>query len=204
MNQKLNAVIFDLGKVVFDYAFSNAYNFWSLKSSKSTEEIRSKFKFGNDFEDFESGLISALDFYKSVNRNLETNLSYEEFCIGWNSIYLNEYTGISKVLNDLKNKYKIVALTNTNELHKPIWNDKFNNVITPFEKVFCSHEIKNRKPNIKAYQIVLEYLQFEVNSVLFIDDNEANIQTARELGLRTILAFDFDQMKNEIEKIIKE
>lgn len=50
-----------------------------------------------------------------------------------------------------------------------------------------SGEEKVIKPDPKIYRILLERYNLTAENTLFIDDNSANIETAKQLGFQTIV-----------------
>jgi len=56
---------------------------------------------------------------------------------------------------------------------------------TLFEKAFYSHEIHARKPDLEAYEKVIELSGVEPHETLFVDDLEKNILAAKKAGLKT-------------------
>lgn len=195
------AVIFDLGKVVFDLSFDRTFKFWANASGRQVDDIKRKFQFDNIFDKFEKNEIPSKQFRSEISRRLELNLSDQEFDEGWCDLYLDTYNGIDNLLADLKQNYKLVALTNTNIIHSKIWEIKYSDTLQYFQKIFSSHEVKARKPERKAYQIVLDYLQVEPQQTVFLDDNIDNIKGAEQLGLKTILVTSYEQMTDELRKI---
>lgn len=191
-------IIFDLGKVVFNLSFDRTFQFWSTASGRQLDGIKSKFRFDGLFDKFESGKISSKKFRAEVSQRLDLKLSDEAFDKGWCDIYLDVYNGIDNLLVDLKRNYKLVALTNTNIIHDRVWKAKYADTLRHFEKVFCSHELKTKKPESKAYQIVLDYLQVKPQQTIFLDDNINNIKGAAELGIGTILVKSQKQMRDEL------
>jgi len=198
ISQEYKAVIFDLGKVIFDYSFSKAYKFWATTANKSFEDIKGNFHFDKTFEDFESGKISADQFRREILQRLNLNLSNDDFDTGWCSIYLDTYSEIDKLLLDLKKKYRVVALTNTNIIHSSVWRVKYFNTLQHFEKIFCSYELGTRKPESKAFQIVLDYLQTKPTETIFLDDNIDNIKGAIQLDIATIWVTSQEKMNCEL------
>ncbi len=199
MKPQFKGIIFDLGKVIFNYSFSNAYEVWSKFTNLTAEEVRNKFKFDIYFELYECGRISTNQFRESVNEKLGAVLNNDDFELGWNSIYLDVYLGTDNLLKLLKENYRIVALTNTNELHKKIWSAKFEPILNNFENVFCSHEIGYRKPDYKTFETVIEYLKIEKKDLLFLDDNIINISSSKQFGINSLLVKNFEQMILELE-----
>lgn len=121
-------------------------------------------------------------------------LTDQAFDAGWGDLYLDTYRGIDNLLTQLKQQYQLVALTNTNRIHQPIWQTKYANTLQHFEQVFSSHELRVRKPKAKAYQFVLDYLQIKPAQIVFLDDNLDNVKGASQLGLQTILVTSYEQM----------
>ena len=73
-----------------------------------------------------------------------------------------------------------------------------NNEIKHFEKVFCSHEIGFRKPDIDIYKFVSESLNIEISKILFIDDDFQNINSAITFGFKTIHLKSSTNLTNEM------
>mgnify|MGYP001056638191 CR=1 FL=1 len=195
------AIIFDCGGVVFTCSFDNALNYWAMVSGKDTNEIKSKFDFDETFKKFERGEISSTAFRKHALSKLRLKISNEKFDKGWNSIYLDLVPGIKQLLQELKQKYRLVALTNTNEIHAKKWRIMYASILNYFEKVFSSHEIHARKPEQKAYNTVLNYLRLEPNEVIFLDDNPECVQAASKMNITSIHVTSFRQMFEELNKL---
>ena len=195
------AVIFDLGKVVFDLSFDRIFWFWANASGRYYDEIKSKFQFDDLFDQFEKADVTPEEFRAELSKRLGLMLTDQEFDEGWCALYLDTYHGIDTLLADLQQKYRLVALTNTNIIHSSVWKAKYDNSLRYFEQVFSSHELRERKPNAKAYQIVLDYLRVEPQQAVFLDDNIDNIRGADQLGLKTILVTSCEQMTAELRTI---
>jgi len=193
------AIIFDLGKVVFDLSEDRAFQSWANSSGRSLHDIKSKFAYDEVPEIFETAEISATQFRSIISSRLDIHLSDADFDKGWCDIYLDKYDGIDNLLIDLKGNYKLVALTNTNIIHATVWPLRFAGTLSHFEKIFSSHEIAARKPDAKAFKIVLDYLQCKPAEVIFLDDNADNIHGADELGIETILVTSQEKMRAELK-----
>jgi len=193
------AIIFDLGKVVFDLSFDKVFHFWAHASGRPYAEIKNRFQFDNVLDKFEKDEISPKEFRAEILKRLDFTLTNQEFDKGWCDLYLDTYRGIDNVLANLKYNYHLVALTNTNSIHSKAWNTKYASTLWHFQKIFSSHELKERKPDAKAYRIVLDYLQVEPQHVVFLDDNIENIKEAEQLGMKAILVTSFEQMTTELQ-----
>lgn len=69
-----------------------------------------------------------------------------------------------------------------------------------FHPVLLSYEIGVKKPNPEAFKILLETLQKPASHVLFIDDRQENIESAKSLGIDSIQFISPEQLKKELEE----
>lgn len=196
--RKYKAIIFDLGKVIFDLSFDRTFKYWAIISGLQLKEIKDKFEFDETFVMFEKDEITATQFRSKISERLKLKLTDQEFDEGWCDLYLEAYNGIGNLLIDLKKSYQLVALTNTNSIHSKVWLTKYADTLQHFEKIFCSHEMKVRKPEKEAYQAVFDYLNLPPYQTIFLDDNIENINGANNLGIKTILVSSPTQMINEL------
>jgi len=85
------ALIFDLGKVVFDLSFDRIFHFWAAASGQAASTIRDCFFFDALFDEFERGEVSAGEFRAEISRRLNLKLTDKIFDEGWCSLYLDTY-----------------------------------------------------------------------------------------------------------------
>ena len=197
---KYKALIFDLGKVIFEVSFEMAYAYWGKVGGLDSETVRKRFHFDLQYDLFSENKISAGEYAKHVAELIEIPLSQEDFETGWNRIYLDAFPGIEKTLVKLKKNYRLVALTNTNSVHARVWPGKYADVLQHFEKIFSSHETGLRKPEKKAYTMVLDYLGLTAGEVIFLDDTIPNIIGAEEAGIKGIVVLSSSQMIADLQK----
>lgn len=57
-----------------------------------------------------------------------------------------------------------------------------------FERLFISSETGFVKPDPRAVEDVLATLSLDPARVIFVDDKERNLQSARQLGVETLLS----------------
>jgi FMN phosphatase YigB (HAD superfamily) len=92
------------------------------------------------------------------------------------------------LLNSLKGRYRLFLFSNTNALHYEevdrIHRRQFNHALNDhFEKAYYSHLIGLRKPELAAFQHVLDDAGIAAHETLFIDDLLKNIEGAKAAGL---------------------
>jgi putative hydrolase of the HAD superfamily len=70
-----------------------------------------------------------------------------------------------------------------------------------FEVFFSSCYLGVRKPDIAIYRRVMDITQRDPSACVMIDDRELNLECARELGLKTILVKNLEQLKEDLAKL---
>lgn len=187
---------------MFDLSFDRVFQFWAAAANQPIETVKDNFQFDAFFDEFERGDVSNEAFRAEISRRLNLKLTDQVFDEGWCALYLDVYQGIDELLSSLKMKYQLVALTNTNSIHEQVWKTKYRESLGYFDKVFCSHELKTRKPEKQAYQPVIDYLGVEPQQIIFLDDSYTNTEGAAQLGIKTILVESPQQMRTDLHKIL--
>ncbi|MFI1772169.1 HAD family hydrolase [Thalassobellus citreus] len=181
----IKTIIFDFGNVFINLDIDGTLKrmFETLKIDAFSEEMIAF----NSF--YEQGLISTEEFIDFYSENFP-KLSKEELIDLWNFILKDFPKHRLDFLKTLKasNKYKLILLSNTNELHinwikdNVSFYDDFKNCFNTF---YLSQEIHLRKPNKDIFEFVLNENNLKANECLFIDDNKDNINTADTLKIKT-------------------
>ena len=118
----------------------------------------------------------------------------------WNAecMLKGEFTRSVDLLKRLKGEgYGIYGLTNWSAETIPLVYSKYN-FFQLFDGIVVSGEEKVIKPDPKIYRILLERYNLTAENTLFIDDNSANIETAKQLGFQTIVFDDFKNVSLQI------
>jgi glucose-1-phosphatase len=197
------AIIFDLGNVLINISYPRIFDYWSQVTGRKLDDaqgVKSEIIDGEEMR-FEVGQISAADFRRNVAAKIGFKINDSDFDKGWNNIFVGINPGIELVLKRLKPEYRLVGLSNTNQIHTDMWRKQYPEITKYFEKFFCSHEIGRRKPNADAFQIVLDYLQLAPVEVIFIDDNHANVEGANRLGITGILMQSAPQLVTDLHNL---
>ena len=90
-----------------------------------------------------------------------------------------------KLIKLLKKKYKVYGLTNWSAETLPLAMKRYE-FFHDLDGIVVSGDEKIVKPDRKLYEILLDRYAIHADESLFIDDNAANIETARELGFRVM------------------
>lgn len=197
-NNRIKAIVFDFGSVIAKTNKDEVATFISrtLHISK----------------------VEALDSLKQFKEEGNTDKNEEDFWINYaasNHIKLpirwkekldtakveatKEVPGMVDLVKELKKQgYQTALLSNILESQAPIkWRTGLYDLFHP---LLLSYAIEAKKPNPKAYEILLDALKLPPQAVLFIDNKEENIEAAKTLGIDGILFVDRDQLVQELKK----
>ncbi len=185
--KNIKHIIFDLGGVLLDIDYNKTED--ALKKLGIKNVVFSKKSQDNLFNLIETGKISKKEFIDKL-LSFSTTKKREEIIAAWNSILINLPKERIKLLKNLKNKFSIFLLSNTNEIHinglkNLLGENDYNEFINLFDKIYYSHIIGIRKPSKEAFYLILEENNLNKKNVLFIDDSSQHIKSANNIGINT-------------------
>jgi len=196
----ISSVISDLGKVLIDFDNSIFYRKISRHSSLSLEEIGPKIDVHSAIgKDFDAGKLSAHDFYRQVTRTLEARLEYDAFYDMYNDVFALR-PAIATILAELKPRYRLVMLSNTDVMRFGFIRSRFPEVMF-FDDYVLSYEVGFIKPDPRIYRIAVQKARAPASDCLFIDDRPENIEAARKLGLHTIQYSEGVDLKQALQAL---
>lgn len=181
-------IIFDLGGVLISLNVQETVQGLAALGIKFPDNQGVREKFMVLLRLFEVGGISPAGFRSKMRGLTPVAFEDEAFDRVWTSMLMDYSPGTIHLLLDLKNKYRLFLLSNTNVLHVPYFSEKLTaqtgaKMEDIFEKVYYSHVLNMRKPDREIYEYVLKDSGLEPYETLFIDDMEENVLGARELGI---------------------
>jgi len=191
----IEVIIFDLGKVIFDYDLEILVKAFADNSTdkKNFCDI-SDFLHLNDelFFGYEKGEISSKELYEKVKNILYLNVDYNKFCYIWNNIFTPNKDVIS-FIEKLSAKYPVSLLSNTNDLHFNFIKQNYESFFKKFKALHVSHLMGCRKPDKEIYQKVINFYNIKPEKLFFTDDLDINVKAARKEGIN---AFTFTGLEN--------
>ncbi len=185
-------IIFDLGGVILNIDFAlTAKAFESLGVTGFADHF-SQFKISPLFESYEVGGITNEAFFDAIRKATELNLTDEEITYAWNALLLDFPQQRIDLLLQLKQRYNIYLLSNTNALHANHFQAQLKQqtglyLEDIFHKVYMSHEVNMRKPGKEIYEYVLKDNNLKPEETLFLDDTHTNFSGSIEAGIDHVL-----------------
>lgn len=195
---EISTIVFDLGGVLIELDGPPIKDTWLNENLDYAENWR---RWGGSryVKAYETGVISSNEFITGVISELKLNVSDEAFrsaYISWPKAF---FPGTEKLLARLKTKYRLAFYSNTSELHLPRLLEEIG-LATYFERTFASYDIGYFKPDHDGYRHVLSEMNVFPEEVLFIDDNQMNVEGAEAVGMRARKAFQHDEVKRVLRE----
>ncbi len=107
--------------------------------------------------------------------------------------------GMIELVKDLQQQgYQTALLSNISKNHANV--KRRLGYYDLFSPALLSYEIGTRKPDPKAFQILLSQLQVPPQEIVFIDNQSKNVEAARSLGIDSILFVGREQLIQELKK----
>lgn len=190
----IKTIIFDLGNVVIFVSNVCAGLKISEYNFLKRHLIRAKIK------EYEKGKISTEEFYTWFNKKTRRNIDISRLDNMFEDVFsLNEKMG--SLLKKLKNNYRIIALSNTNEANYDFVLKKYD-ILTIFDDYVLSYKVGYLKPEKKIYELALEKALCKPEECVFIDDRKKFVNAAKKLGINSI-QYDYKN-HSYLEKTLEE
>ena len=180
------ALLFDLGNVVFEIDFNRAFARWAHHASCDAAILRERFSHDAAYRRHEIGAIGHEEYFDSLRASLQIDISNAQFLDGWNAIFLDEVPGISLALAQAAARMPVYAFSNSNAAHEACWSDRYGGTFAHFRKIFVSSTIGLRKPDAAAFQHVVDEIGVPAERIIFFDDSLSNVEGARACGLQAV------------------
>ena len=188
----VKAIVFDIGGVLIGlnlgrciHAFQEILGFYRIT------ELLDPYHQKGIYGDMEAGILSADDFRSQVLKDSRPGCKPSDVdrCMGALLCPMTEDT--VNTVKELGTRYPLYLLSNNNPIAMALINEEFRrNGIDPesfFTDQFISSEMKLLKPSREIYDEAVRRIGLPAGEILFIDDNETNVQAAREAGLQARL-----------------
>ncbi len=139
---------------------------------------------------FEAGFTSAEEFARSMVIEFQLDFGPEELIERFRTWPRGLFDGAIELVEELRSAHPplvIAALSNSNPIHwwEQIDGEKIRSL---FDRPFLSYEMKLVKPDRAVFVHVTKMLDLEPVEIVYVDDNELNVEAARAVGWRAHVA----------------
>ena len=183
-------LLIDFGGVLIDLNRRRCLEHFRQLGMPDVEGLLNDYRQEGFFQLHEKGLISDADFRGRIRQAAGRPLTDEAIDEAWNSFLDGIPAYKLDFLLELRNRYNVCLLSNTNAIH---WDYACahdfardgHRVEDYFDRIYLSYQMKMAKPDAEIFQAVLDDTRWTPEETLFIDDAEANCRAAQSLGIHT-------------------
>ena len=189
----ITSIIFDFGGVILNLNEKLTYQALMQLLNCNEQQLESYLAHNSVFHRYECGLMSTDEFVQYIQSLAPYTISTQKIADAWNAMLLDFPQVHVDLLLRLKTKYRTFLLSNTNDLHESAFTQNMKNqgiqysIHDLFERVYYSHTLHLRKPNVEIYETVIQRENLNPAHTLFLDDKLENLEGAKKAGLRTQL-----------------
>lgn len=182
LQRPLEAIIFDLGDVLFT---------WSAETKTNVPAtVLRQILSSNTWFEYERGRITREDCFEKVAHEFSLNKSQVEKAFKQAHLSLRPDEEVVAFLKDLRSdgKLKVYAMSNIGKEdfadleHKIDWS--------LFDGVYASGVVGMRKPDPEFFRYVLDNIKIAPDRVAFVDDKQENVASAESLGIESFVFND--------------
>ena len=199
----IKSIISDLGGVYFTAGTKQAVKKISKKYNLNSEEVSKFFGTKSEFGRlYRQGKIVSKKYWIEFEKMFGVKVNKEELTKLWISCH-KPIKGTINLIKKLRKKgIKIYFLSdNVKERSKHLQN-KFK-FLEDFDDGVFSHKVGLTKSDgIKVFKMALQKTRNKPSEVLFIDDEEDYVKTARILGMNAIHFKNAKQLEREIKQLL--
>ncbi len=206
MNDQFDVILFDLGGVLIELTGVPVMLNW-MNNVMAAEQLWEKWLSSPSVRKFETGRCSSDQFANSIVKEFKLPVTPKQFIQAFTYWPKRLYPGAIELLERLGRSYKLATLSNTNELHWNRFGAEFK--LTDYIKDhFLSFQLGLIKPDIDIFNYVIKSLtsptdrgSYPAERILFFDDNQLNIDSARKAGMTAYRVAGISELSDRVNNL---
>lgn len=204
--KNIRHIILDFGGVIINIEYNRTEQAFINLGITDFAERYSQLSQTSLFNDLETGRIGKEEFISTIRTFTQQAISDQQIIDAWNAMLLDIPLRRLQILQQLQIHFDTILLSNTNEIHEEAFNKilkaqcGFTSMSVFFDKVYFSHRVGMRKPDVEIFQMILDQTGFDPAKTLFVDDSPQHIEGAKKLGIQTIYLEKGMTIENDIFK----
>ena len=180
------ALIFDFGGVLLDWNPRNLF----IKFFDGDAARMEKFLVEIDFYAWNLELDKGRSFADGVAELTTRFPHYAHLIKAYDECWEESISGPIQATVDTLQPFKqsghsLYGLTNWSAEKFKLVNKKYA-FFSLFESILVSGVVRLAKPDVRIFQMMLDWIGRSASECVFIDDSEVNIAAARQLGFQTV------------------
>jgi glucose-1-phosphatase len=196
----IKTIIFDFGKVIAHFDHRLVSRRLSAHTHIPEPEVFAYLFGGRLEDDYESGRLGTQQVVDLAHDKLCLRCTKEELARLYADMFWpNE--GVCALVPRLAGRYRLLLLSNTNDLHARQFRPQFRDTLAHFDAVVCSHEVGHRKPARAVFEHCQRLARCAPDECVFIDDLPANVEGARAFGWQGIVYQNDAQLRRDLQAL---
>lgn len=193
-------IIFDIGGVLVHLDWDAVLTPMTKLSSKGAAAVRREVVNGPTVKESMLGRINPRQLHVNLCGSLGVELEYPEFLSIWVRL-LRANQEILPLVERLKSGYTLALGSNTDEVHHT-YCEQHVPALAQFDESFLSFRMGLLKPDPQFFRYILSKLGASPNDCVFIDDTAENVESARGLGMTSLLFTSNDDLQKSLTAIL--
>ena len=194
----MDAVLFDLGKVLLDWSPRYYYERFFAHDAPGLARFLDEVVAPEWILEMDRGVPMAEAIAARQRRYPEHAELIARWREGWPEMLRGEIAGTVAVLEELAARgRRLAALTNFSRETWPVARARFG-FLGRFEHVVVSGEVGMVKPDPRIYRLAIDRCALEPARTVFVDDMAANVAAARAEGLHAVRFTTPERLRAEL------
>lgn len=188
----VKVLLFDLGGVIIDLDRSQCVKALTEIGMKGAEELLGLYAQQGAFLLLETGKVSPAEFRDIIRKEIDGEVTDSQIDDAFNKFLIGLPIERLRLLRQLREKYKVYMLSNTNAI---MFDSKIDELFRQdgltvndyFDGLGLSYESGYAKPEKEIFDYLLDKFNLQSADILFFDDSQKNLDAAAALGFKTYL-----------------
>lgn len=183
-------VVFDMGGVLVELGPLNEL----LELPVSAETFWPRWLASDTVRNFERGACSVEDFGAGLVEEFSLDIDPAALIDNFSRFPRGLYPGAAALVAAAGARAETAILSNTNALH---WDHQPDGAVirAMADRQYLSYRLGLLKPDPAIFRHVIDDSGLAADDILFLDDNQINVDGARAVGLRAERTFGVDEAK---------
>ena len=188
----MTVVLFDLGNVLVEVTGYRVIADWLGESD--LDAVVAHWLESPTVQQFERGQCSVDTFASAILSDYQIDMTPTDFLAAFKAWPQGLSAGAAQLVRDANRSSTVACFSNTNVIH---WNSQTDHaqIRNMFDATFASHEIGFVKPEPAAFEHVVKALGVQAEEIVFLDDAEANVRAARDIGIQAHRVYGVDEAR---------
>lgn len=179
----IQACLFDIGNVLVTFDYRRTFPRLAARTARSYDEIRGHV--ADTSPELETGRMDSAAFVAGAMEFIGGGVSSNEFMEAFTQIF-EPVRHVWEMVESVRQKVPVYLFSNTSEIHESFLFRQYPE-FSRFHGGFFSWRIGSMKPDPGMYERAIADLKLPPESIAYIDDLPANIETGRRFGFRSHL-----------------